>query len=708
MRAVRDLIRQAFRDPVFLGVLVLKLLAAATLGGVFLRRDFIPFITYFLQSGFADPWAHFLGLGLPKAFPYAPGMLWVFTLPRLALAPLMPPGADLFAITGWHLLAMRLPLLLADLAIYGVLLSWSGAQQHRKVLWLYWCSPIVFYVTYYHGQLDLIPTALLLASLAWTFKRRWALSAAALGLGLATKSHLWMAVPFLLVYWARSRIGWRRVIGCAALAMGVYALFVAPYAGSAAYRQMVLGAEEQRWTLTVTLLRLSEQLAVLACPAVLFLLFMKFVSYAKVNRDILLFFLGITYATFVILVPPMPGWFLWSLPFIAYYFVTQRGQSVAPYWVFSACYLAFFLYQRETDLFQAWAPVSPTAAAWPAPQAALEARWPAARHLINVLFTLLEASLFVISYWLYRTGVKRNEQYKLRLRPILIGIGGDSGSGKDFCRQLLERVLGRDQVVGLNGDDHHKWPRGHESWNVFTHLDPAGNDLRSQHRHAVALRDGRAVVRTTYDHATGTFTDPAMMDPNQYIVLSGLHPFYQQQLRNLFDLKIFLDPEDSLRTAWKVQRDVKARGYTVAAVLQSMQARRADGERHIAPQREHADLVVQFTPLRPVSPEDDPATVPVALRCVLRNGANLAELLRALQGVPTLQVASQLDPAAGEQTVTVQGTVSAAQVQDVAGQVIPNLSELAADQAEWADGLPGVLQVVFLALVSDVLQRLPG
>ncbi len=352
--------------------------------------------------------------------------------------------------------------------------------------------------------------------------------------------------------------------------------------------------------------------------------------------------------------------------------------------------------------------MAPGTATWPSPQEWVEARWPAARPLLNLSFTLLETSLIVISYWMYRTGVKQNEQYKLRLRPVLVGIGGGRGAGKDFARAALEQLLGAEQVIGLNGDDHHKWPRGHENWQVYTHLDPEGNDLHSQHQQAVALKDGRSIVRLTYDHAAGAFANPKAMDPNQYILFCGLHLFFQQQMRNLFDLKIFLDPEESLRTYWKVRRDVGDRGYTVEAVRHQLQERQPDSDRYIKPQREHADLVVQFRPTMPIDLEHLDAPVSLALTLTFRSGMNLAELLRVLQGVHTLDVQYRSDRVSGEQQLEIQGGITADQVQEVAAQVIPSLSELVADHAVWLDGMNGVFQVVILMLLSQILQRVPA
>jgi len=289
-RRTRETIVACLRHPLFLGVLALKIAASCLVGGVLFRHYFVPFVNWFVQSGFANPWERFLQLGLPKAFPYAPLMLDVLALPRVLLAPLLA-SPDPFTVTWLHNLALRLPLLLADVVVYLVLALWIGAGS-RRALWLYWCSPIVFFINYYHGQLDVIPTALLVLSLFWTFRRRYLVSAVWLGLGLATKAHLWIAIPFILIYWFRHGVRWRQLLGYAAAITSIYGVFVAPYLASSAYRQMVLGAEEQRWIFALAFPKYHDTLAFLACPAALFLLLMKFASYPKVNREILLFFLG--------------------------------------------------------------------------------------------------------------------------------------------------------------------------------------------------------------------------------------------------------------------------------------------------------------------------------------------------------------------------------------------------------------------------------
>ena len=85
--------------------------------------------------------------------------------------------------------------MLADITIFLILSTWLYTKQ-SKVLWFYWASPILFYINYVHGQLDVIPMALLFVALALLFQKRFLLGFIVLGIGLATKTHLIAVVPF--------------------------------------------------------------------------------------------------------------------------------------------------------------------------------------------------------------------------------------------------------------------------------------------------------------------------------------------------------------------------------------------------------------------------------------------------------------------------------------------------------------------------------
>ena len=79
----------------------------------------------------------------------------------------------------------------------------------------------------------------------------------------------------------------------------------------------------------------------------------------------------------------------------------------------------------------------------------------------------------------------------------------------------------------------------------------------------------------------------------QIMVLEGLHPFYDERVRDLYDFKIYLDISDEVKFAWKIQRDMKERGHSLESIKASIEARRPDFDAYIDPQKKHADVIIQ-------------------------------------------------------------------------------------------------------------------
>ena len=689
-QAAAPSVRAFFRSPLFWVSLLAKLVLGALVASFYLRDLFVPFVNYFVESGFANPWAHFAELGRLNSFPYPPVMLYLLAGPRWLLGPLLAPGAD--TVTGLHLLVLRLPLLAADLGVALLLLHWFP-HRVRRVLLFYWCSPFVIYIAYWHGQLDLLPTALFLAALALIRARRPALGMVVYGLALGAKSHLWVALPFVLVY-LYQELGLRRTAQWAALTLATYALVVLPYLPSPAFRQMVYGTQEQARLFAFHLPVGAGSLAVLVAPGAILLLWFRFAGYARRNWDLFMLYLGILFAVFVLLAPPAPGYFLWSLPFLVHFVARGRPGQALPYLAYAASYLAFFWLGDQSDLLDAWRLVSPALAAGLTPYARLAAANPDQAALLqNVLFTLMQASLAGIILNMYLVGVRSNAVYRMRTTPVLIGIAGDSGAGKTTLCTLLARALGEQRLTVINGDDYHRWPRGHEKWQVYTHLNIRGSNVHQQLEHAVAMHAGRSIVKGVYDHATGAFSHPREIDPSQYIVFSGLHSLSLDTMRRVFDLKIFLDPDEDLRQQWKVQRDQQERGYAPEQVAQAMAARQPDRQAYILPQRETADLVLRLTP----------SDAGLTLDVQALNGYDLSGLVNELESIEG--VTAELQPFLDNrwQALRLSGDLPPERILSLAEAEVPNLHEMA-QRPRFDGGVNGLVQLVVVICLSQKLR----
>ena len=104
------------------------------------------------------------------------------------------------------------------------------------------------------------------------------------------------------------------------------------------------------------------------------------------------------------------------------------------------------------------------------------------------------------------------------------------------------------------------------------------------------------ILKPVYQHKDGTFGPLVRVDPKRFSVVEGLLGYYTEELRRLFDVKIYLAPPEELRRKWKVQRDCSRRGYTTDQVLSELDRREPDSEAYIRPQRAYADIVVSFLP----------------------------------------------------------------------------------------------------------------
>lgn len=181
-------------------------------------------------------------------------------------------------------------------------------------------------------------------------------------------------------------------------------------------------------------------------------------------------------------------------------------------------------------------------------------------------------------------------------RPILLGIVGDSASGKTTLTRGLVRILGEQQVTHVSADHYHCYDRKQRAERGLTPLQPDANYMDVLEQHLAHLRAGEPIIKPVYRHQDGTFASPEYVRPARFTIVEGLLGFHTASMRDAYDVRVFLDPPEDLRRKWKVQRDCSRRGYTTDQVLEELDARESDAEMYIRPQRRYADLVISFVP----------------------------------------------------------------------------------------------------------------
>jgi uridine kinase len=172
-------------------------------------------------------------------------------------------------------------------------------------------------------------------------------------------------------------------------------------------------------------------------------------------------------------------------------------------------------------------------------------------------------------------------EYKLILSKCnVIAIAGDSGSGKSTLLKVLEPVFGnQDNVLTLETDRYHK---------------PYANHLEKMYEDVYDLKIGNEIYQVDYDHRTGKFTQKEKIVSKKNVIICGLHTMYDDKIKDIIDIKIYLDTDRNLIKKWKIQRDVNERGYSMEKVLKQIEFRERDYEEYISKQKENADIIINF------------------------------------------------------------------------------------------------------------------
>lgn len=181
-------------------------------------------------------------------------------------------------------------------------------------------------------------------------------------------------------------------------------------------------------------------------------------------------------------------------------------------------------------------------------------------------------------------------------RVVLIGVAGDSGCGKSTFLGRLTDLFGEEFMTVICLDDYHSLDRKGRKEKGVTALNPKANNFDLMYEQIKALKEGHGIDKPIYNHETGELDPPERVEPNKVIVIEGLHPLYDDRVRDLLDFSVYLDISDEVKINWKIQRDMEERGHTYEDVLASINSRKPDFTAYIEPQKEHADVVIQILP----------------------------------------------------------------------------------------------------------------
>lgn len=184
----------------------------------------------------------------------------------------------------------------------------------------------------------------------------------------------------------------------------------------------------------------------------------------------------------------------------------------------------------------------------------------------------------------------------IRLKqPIIIGIAGDSGSGKTRFSKGIRELLGKEVVKTIEMDGYHKENREQRKLSGRLPLDPEANRLTMLLDHLQNLKQGRSIQVPVYNHEKGDFDPPVEFVPSPIIIVEGLFALYPQFLPYM-DFTLYVDPSREVKWLWKKKRDMIDRGHDVSALEKEMLARESAYKRWIDFQKTSATIVVKIFP----------------------------------------------------------------------------------------------------------------
>jgi len=179
---------------------------------------------------------------------------------------------------------------------------------------------------------------------------------------------------------------------------------------------------------------------------------------------------------------------------------------------------------------------------------------------------------------------------------LVIGLAGGTGSGKTTVAEAIVHALEGERVAFLEHDAYYRDLRplsvDERAGQNFDHPDAFETDLLIDHLRR--LRAGKAIDKPIYDYAIHLRTEQKVrVDPAPVIVVEGILVLAEPALRDLMDLKIFVDTDADLRFVRRIQRDMKERGRSPESVIEQYLATvRPMHLQFVEPSKRHADMII--------------------------------------------------------------------------------------------------------------------
>ena len=178
---------------------------------------------------------------------------------------------------------------------------------------------------------------------------------------------------------------------------------------------------------------------------------------------------------------------------------------------------------------------------------------------------------------------------------LVIGIAGGSGSGKTTLMKNLVEKFG-DHVTVVSHDNYYRRhdELTYEQRCLINYDEPAAFETDLMARHLDLLKQGQEIECPVYDYTIHNRSDEVVkIAPRPVIIVEGILIFADEELRDLMDIRIYVDTDADVRLCRRIKRDVNKRGRTLESVLNQYQETvKPMHEKYVEPSKKFANLVV--------------------------------------------------------------------------------------------------------------------
>ena len=206
------------------------------------------------------------------------------------------------------------------------------------------------------------------------------------------------------------------------------------------------------------------------------------------------------------------------------------------------------------------------------------------------------------------------------MKPVVVGVAGGTGSGKTTVATEILRRAGTDRISFIQHDAYYKdlsdLPMAQRAMQNFDHPDALDNNLLISHLQE--LKAGRPIQLPVYDFTTHSRTSrTVMVEPFPVILVEGILIFADEDLRQLMDVRIYVDTDADIRFIRRLQRDIAERGRTMESVIhQYLATVRPMHQEYVEPSKRHANVIIPEGGFNEVAME----MIAARIRALLRGG----------------------------------------------------------------------------------------